>query len=259
MAENKPKDNETAAEAREREARDKAHERVAVPDVPQFTQVVVGAVATPMPTEGLPDASLDEAAGAMLARQEQEAAGVDATPSQFAPSTAPDYVEDEEARRSADKLNLVGPFGLPIHPDRFRAEKAQPLAPPGESERGWSPENVARHPAVLAATMREIAGGGSGGKRGGPKPEGIDANDPVALQAALRETGFVQVRMNDLRNKAIRLAATRLAQIQEAHANSGVHAQIAAEMAIKMAEANAESSASAIPEDVLAETRSVVR
>jgi len=216
-----------------------------------LTQNLIGAISSIGPASEQPADGLRDAASAMLTAQVDEAAGVDKTSTSYAPQTAPEYVEDEEAAERAKEFPMMAP-GMYLGPDRFRAEKAQPLPPPGETERGWSPEVVARHPEVMAATMAEIAG--SGNSSGGPSPENIDPTDMAALQGALREMGFTGVRMTDLKNKAIRLAATRLAQIQEAYANSGVHAQMAADMAIRQAEAAAESGSSAVPEDVAADT-----
>jgi len=165
---------------------------------------------------------LGDAAAAMVEAQVRSESGLPAPP------TVVDANED--AKRAAAREDEINDREIHLHVDHLAAsglsfgdyEKVEPIPAPGETERGWSPEVTARHPALLAETMEELAGGS---RRRAPKITGIDPHDTVALTAALRENGFAEVRETMLINDAIRLNSDRLAEAQgEADRASPHHA-----------------------------------
>jgi len=175
---------------------------------------------------------MGDAAAAMVERQVRAESGLPPPP------TVVDA--DEDAKRAAEREDALNDREIHLHVDHLAAsgltlgdyEKVEPMVAPGETERGWSPEVTARHPALLAETMEELAGGSH--KRT-PKIQGIDPHDPAALTAALRENGFAEVRETMLINDAIRLNSDRLAAAQgEADRASPHHAEVASVAIEKM-------------------------
>jgi hypothetical protein len=69
--------------------------------------------------------------------------------------------------------------------------------------------------------------------RSSSKIESIDPTDPVAVADAIREQGFHEQRMIDLKNRAIRLGHEELSEAEGARQAQSIHARIAAREAIE--------------------------
>ncbi len=117
------------------------------------------------------------------------------------------------------------------------AEPATSAAPVGLSERSWSPEVTARDTRLLAEELDAMAGeAGSAAK-----DAEIDPNDAAALDAAVREGGFLEVRMDMARMNAVNRLNDRLANgIGEIQAGIPV-ARAAIEQAAEQAKARLEA------------------
>ena len=116
------------------------------------------------------------------------------------------------------------------------------FAAPGLTERGWSAEVTARHPEVMAATMAELASEAEGS---GFDP--IDPTDPVAVQDALTQQGFAEVRRDMLRAEAARVGAVRLAAATGAQASQSGLTRAAHEEAVARAEFQASNRGGTAP------------
>jgi len=117
------------------------------------------------------------------------------------------------------------------------AEPATSAAPVGLSERSWSPEVTARDTRLIAEELDAMAGeAGSAAK-----DAEIDPNDAAALDAAVREGGFLEVRMDMARMNAVNRLNDRLANgIGEIQAAIPV-ARAAIEQAAEQAKARLEA------------------
>lgn len=113
----------------------------------------------------------------------------------------------------------------------------------GLTERGWSAEVTSRHPALVAATMAELAGDIGGAAAAEP----IDPLDAGALALAQLEIGFAHVRANNLKVRAISLANDRLSEGIEAASMATPQAQAAIAAAVEDAQLMAPSEAPAAP------------
>jgi hypothetical protein len=154
----------------------------------------------------------DKASGYLILNSALSERGIAYTP----PAAPP--TEESAARQAAPPtLNrdsrVLRELAAAIQTDEDGAI-AEPIPGPGQSERGWSPEVTARHPAVEAAMLEEMAAAAGISGEATPRKtgsvQGIDPTDTVALQNAVRENGFKKQRKIMLRNQAHRLAAERL-------------------------------------------------
>jgi hypothetical protein len=117
------------------------------------------------------------------------------------------------------------------------AEPATSVAPVGLSERSWSPEVTARDTRLLAEELDAMAGEAGSAARDAE----IDPNDAAALDAAVREGGFLEVRMDMARMNAVNRLNDRLANgIGEIQAGIPV-ARAAVEQAAEQAKARLEA------------------
>jgi hypothetical protein len=116
------------------------------------------------------------------------------------------------------------------------AELASAMPRPGLSERGWSPEVTSRHPQLVADEMAAMVDEGSAATPAEP----IDPNDPAALEAAVRENGFAEVRANNLRVGAVNRLNDRLSEGISNAANAGAAARAALTGAVEKAQAAVE-------------------
>ena len=117
-------------------------------------------------------------------------------------------------------------------------EPATSAAPVGLSERSWSPEVTARDTRRITAEELDAMAGEAGSAA---RDEGVDPNDAAALDAAVREGGFLEVRMDMARMNAVNRLNDRLANgIGEIQAAIPV-ARAAVEQAAEQAKARLEA------------------
>jgi len=96
---------------------------------------------------------------------------------------------------------------------------------------------------VLAENMARIAemdGHSTGARRS--RIESIDPTDPIAVQDALREQGFHEVRMRDLQNRAALLGFEELAAAEQARAMASPYAAAAVREALGAAQDTARAA-----------------
>jgi hypothetical protein len=172
-----------------------------------------------------------------------------------------DFIDDDKdpVRRAAikerddfDKKLAAGPAVIAPSMAIDAAIRARPaekvdtvtrLAEPGLTARGWSPEVTARHPAVVAEIMAELAS-----TRGSKASfEGIDPTDMLAVETALLNAGFTEVRKDQLKAEAHKLAFLRLAAAQDVAAQGDIHTQAAHEQAVSRAEFEADHRGGTAP------------
>lgn len=185
--------------------------------------VARGATLTSSPIPALPDHVVEASDLAAIQAIRSEAGRPF-----VAPLVEPREEPDDEIRRAPIRRSGRDPLDELRHqimaPDPDDYEKVGDRATaPGQTERGWSPEVTARHPRMIAATLDEM--GASAPRRA--SLEGIDPNDRVALEDALREQGFHEVRVQDAINKAARVNAERLAAADELRATASPAGQAA--------------------------------
>jgi hypothetical protein len=77
--------------------------------------------------------------------------------------------------------------------------------------------------------------------------DSIDPTDILAVEEALMNAGFSDVRRTQLKNEAIRLNSIRLAAAQDIAAKGNVHTRAAHEDAVAQAEAQAENRGGTAP------------
>jgi len=148
----------------------------------------------------------------------------------------PDQAIVEETTTLPEGATMIYPANDALIKAR-PAEPATSVAPVGLSERSWSPEVTARDTRLIAEELDAMAGeAGSAAK-----DAEIDPNDAAALDAAVREGGFLEVRMDMARMNAVNRLNDRLANgIGEIQAAIPV-ARAAIEQAAEQAKARLEA------------------
>ena len=90
------------------------------------------------------------------------------------------------------------------------------------------------------ARIAEMDGHSTGARRS--RIESIDPTDPIAVQDALREQGFHEVRMRDLQNRAALLGFEELAAAEQARAMASPYAAAAVREALGAAQDTARAA-----------------
>jgi hypothetical protein len=148
----------------------------------------------------------------------------------------PDQPAAEETTTLPEGATMIYPANDALIKAR-PAEPATSVAPVGLSERSWSPEVTARDTRLLAEELDTMAGEAGSAARDAE----IDPNDAAALDAAVREGGFLEVRMDMARMNAVNRLNDRLANgIGEIQAGIPV-ARAAVEQAAEQAKARLEA------------------
>jgi hypothetical protein len=233
-------------QAEERQAAERDDEKT--PSRAEIEAVEAGDVPSvlPPPTENV---SLEQAGALGSGAPDQVLQDMEALTAQNAGSRDVDHTlllaDEIDERRAArereynDALSERQSMLLAL--DNDAAIRARPAAKvdddlaasrPGATPRGWSPEVTARHPDLVAATMEELAGAGGGAMRG-TAMESIDPTDPAAVERALMEIGFAEVRKNNLRQEAEQLNFERLRSAQHARQAQSPHVRAAFDQAIE--------------------------